>query len=1767
MRRSPIGWPAVLLGLVLALAGFLSVAVAQNCVEEVEPNDTPGNAVGLGSTRCFVGDLSGNDQDAWVWDVTEDDGGVPWTMTVEGIRGQLTKVDILRIAFADDGVGVASADTLFVHGTSDGSPATTTPFLVTPGERLFLGVSKSGGEGQYVVSLEQGRSLSRGRDRLDRADSTGAFGIAGTLEGELEVSWTITEEDAVRRWGLVLMSAIDTTVDGALIGPDGRELGSLRAPSGAVRLDSLGLEPGIHTVRLQTRAGERATFVLDAEPQGILTDGNEIEPNNRYEDANLLPFASPLVGGGGDQDWYVIDVDEEAANGTWDLSIDADRDVSVQLLDGNRDLLQRRSGIRGTLPGLKLAEGQYWLVVDAGESVRYTLELTVSPPAGEGFELEPNDELRGASRVPENLGVRGNLGPQDVDVFRFTTEGEPQLFRFQVIGDSAGELTVYNGGGIRVQSVRGDGRIRLDNVVLLPGTHYVAVGRGTGDYALRALPLGPAAEPSSAKATDPDAELARAPTAPSAEATAEADPEAIGESGPPPPSGRVELEPNDDESRAELLVPGAVQVGRLPEGDTDTYRFFMPNDGRVQIELQNAEAGVSVLDLSRDGDGRIVAREGDAIDLDVTLLAGDYFVTLDPTEATDGFYQLRLRHLDPFAAPADTEPNDVIAMASHLPSSGVVTGELGGRDRFDWIRLPVSTDPMGTRVVLTGENTLARLYRSDTETRIDPVAETTTEEGVEIQFELAAGLPTAIRIQGDGTYRLEVVFEVPPESATLRPEPGGPARLEPVTPSLPVAAYWHTGQVVETSLSLTHTGDMDTTYRLVAHVGDLDARVTVPETIAAAAGETVTIPVTIELLADLRDDAPIRVTVGAIDRAGFRTIDTGGIELTPECSADPVAPQRVWPMPELLLGTFDVAYAGFGASVAEENREDLIDGRSSPSSGETMDIGEALTVRLAWGGSQTLVGVILDPQSNRGPGGQLAAFRIETSLDGERFDVAFEGDLRASKREQAFEFAEPVEAMFVRLVALSAQAGGTRAGIGELKLLAADPHLTELNLLDPSLGGHLAWSNVRPSFFEGTLATGGSGASIGARRPPELVWVYGFHHGRAARIERLVWTPNAGEGHRIERVEVATSTTGPAGPFEVHTTWDVKAGPLELEDPLWARYLRFRVPAPEGDLLSELLIPDAIAAIEASTDDSYRSILGEWGGYGREAVFELLEGDGAVGDVSVPPDAGDDRAAATLLASGSMAQGSVSVGEDVDWYRIDMPEGDNLIELVLEGSPVIDYRYALYDEHGEELYFDTRQEGDRVRLSAHVETASVYLELSEPKRSVIFAWDTSASVGPYQAITYNSLARFARDVDPDREFVQLLAYDSPTPRWVLPYWSADPARVQTAINEFDRRADSSDSFAAMTVATEALADREGTRAILLMTDAETGGFDFTPRLWEALGEVRPRVFTFEISTRGSDWTQDLMQTWAAVNDGHYGYARNVGDFDVGFRRAACKLRRPKAYGVEVGTSFSPPPGPGSLSVLPAAGAARPAVEVILDASGSMGALLPSGTPRIDEARNTLRELVEDGLPEGTPFALRAFGHVSPSSCEQELVIPLGPLQRASAGAAIAGIEPKLLSQTPIADALRAAASDLTDAGARAAVVLITDGEESCGGNPEAAVAELRAAGVDVTLSIVSLGLDDAAASERFASLAAIGGGSYLDVENGSELGAAVTASLATPFDVLGPDGTKVASGTVGGEPVELPQGVYTILVPGNPPITIRDVRVPGDGSVTVAAER
>lgn len=194
------------------------------------------------------------------------------------------------------------------------------------------------------------------------------------------------------------------------------------------------------------------------------------------------------------------------------------------------------------------------------------------------------------------------------------------------------------------------------------------------------------------------------------------------------------------------------------------------------------------------------------------------------------------------------------------------------------------------------------------------------------------------------------------------------------------------------------------------------------------------------------------------------------------------------------------------------------------------------------------------------------------------------------------------------------------------------------------------------------------------------------------------------------------------------------------------------------------------------------------------------------------------------------------------------------------------------------------------------------------------------------------------------------------------------------------------------------------------------------------------------------------------------------------------------------------------------------VELILDASGSMAELLPSGETRMDAAKSILRQVIAD-LPEreGINVGLRVYGHKGdntqagkPVSCRaSDLLVPIKGVDKAALIEQVAAIQPT--GWTPIAYSLQQAAADFQPGGESItnAIVLVTDGEETCDPPEQScqAAATLHQSDVAVITHVVGFALTPEQ-TEVVRCVAEQGGGQLFGADNAQELGEALTGALA-----------------------------------------------------------
>lgn len=244
------------------------------------------------------------------------------------------------------------------------------------------------------------------------------------------------------------------------------------------------------------------------------------------------------------------------------------------------------------------------------------------------------------------------------------------------------------------------------------------------------------------------------------------------------------------------------------------------------------------------------------------------------------------------------------------------------------------------------------------------------------------------------------------------------------------------------------------------------------------------------------------------------------------------------------------------------------------------------------------------------------------------------------------------------------------------------------------------------------------------------------------------------------------------------------------------------------------------------------------------------------------------------------------------------------------------------------------------------------------------------------------------------------------------------------------------------------------------------------------------------------------------------------------------------------------------------------IELILDASGSMNAKLPSGDSRLAAAKAAVSQLVA-GLPKDTELAFRAYGHQSPREkhdCnDTQLLVNFGAAgtNGAQVDASSRGLTAR--GYTPITRVLELAAKDFIAGNKKGekAIVLVSDGKETCDGDPCATAAALAAA--DALLSIHAIGFEvDIAARKQLQCIAKVARGSYADAGDAAQLAAALRQAVVAKMETVAPLGKEpgnlqvkgadlighaikdAATGKVVGEisstidTVKLPAGLYHV---------------------------
>ncbi|MGX5530509.1 VWA domain-containing protein [Bacillus toyonensis] len=181
------------------------------------------------------------------------------------------------------------------------------------------------------------------------------------------------------------------------------------------------------------------------------------------------------------------------------------------------------------------------------------------------------------------------------------------------------------------------------------------------------------------------------------------------------------------------------------------------------------------------------------------------------------------------------------------------------------------------------------------------------------------------------------------------------------------------------------------------------------------------------------------------------------------------------------------------------------------------------------------------------------------------------------------------------------------------------------------------------------------------------------------------------------------------------------------------------------------------------------------------------------------------------------------------------------------------------------------------------------------------------------------------------------------------------------------------------------------------------------------------------------------------------------------------------------------------------------VEILLDASGSMAGKV-NGQVKMEAAKKAIYNYL-DKIPDNANVMLRVYGHKGSNnendksiSCgSSEVMYPLQPYKKEQFNAALSNFGPK--GWTPLASAIESVNDDFKEYTGEEnlnVVYIVSDGEETCGGDPVNAAKNLNQSSTHAVVNIIGFDVKNSE-QQQLKNTAEAGKGNYATVSNADEL--------------------------------------------------------------------
>jgi hypothetical protein len=648
--------------------------------------------------------------------------------------------------------------------------------------------------------------------------------------------------------------------------------------------------------------------------------------------------------------------------------------------------------------------------------------------------------------------------------------------------------------------------------------------------------------------------------------------------------------------------------------------------------------------------------------------------------------------------------------------------------------------------------------------------------------------------------------------------------------------------------------------------------------------------------------------------------------------------------------------------------------------------------------------------------------------------------------------------------------------------------------------------------------------------------VFCFPEGRFVEIHRIGFS--LGREYAPKEIRFWVSGQTPKSGFEPLATLRIEGRPDSYQEfnvpPKAAKYLKIQIAS--GHSAESITVREMFVR-----------------GYFLDRALESREESG-LGEIKLAEKEPNDQTGQAQTLPLAAALGGKASSGDIDFYKISLKEKPfGRLKLSLASRGIIQPQATLADERGQAVRpVDESAAGNAIELSYEVGPGDYFLEIRRPDSYLTIVYDDSSSMGESVDIVKDVIKGYLDNLGAGL-MIQLMKYtDTPI---TISDFTNKPAELRTAVDKEVGGGGGTDTMRGLMAAIESVSKKAGSRAILAILDeivcSDAERIPQYIKLWNSILDSRISFSTIGVQSGWEDRTEFFSNTREQIfreiaYSSHGEFFRSPTpekireSADAIFKELTSPLEYRLVAEWQEAVAERPP---GSLEIKLEPGKEEEAgknVEIIMDASNSMWGQI-AGEAKITIARKVLAETIRS-LPETMNVGLRVYGHRyalndSKACTDTELLVPIGPVDKKSLIDTVTKIQ--LKGKTPLVHSVLEAVKDFEKI-PNGSIVLVTDGIESCNGDIKSIAPAIKAAGLELKVHIVGFDIKEAEGREELESIARSTGGRYVDAASADELMGALGQTLKLEYVVLDSSGKEVARGTVGGGPVRLSAGVYTL---------------------------